>query len=452
MIQSLSMASLAQKYGGRLMLGDAWVNGLSIDSRTLAEGQLFAALPGENTDGHDFILAAAKKGAQAALVQRPVDADLVQWVVSDVVEAMGQVATECRSQFKGTLFGITGSNGKTTVKEMLAAICGRRGSTLATRGNLNNHLGVPLMLSELAAEHRYAVIEMGASAIGEIDCLASIAQPDVALVTQVGHAHLEGFGSRGGIVRGKGEIYDHVSAAGRAVINLDSYGHEEFLRRATAQQLTFSARAGVEADVRATDIRIHLQGSSWRLVTPLGETPIEQRQLGMNNVYNGLASAAAALAAGFSLNDIRQGLTQSAAVAGRLFPRGGLAGCNLLDDSYNANPDSVAAAIDVLASCAGRRILVLGDMAELGNDEVVMHRQAGELARLKGIDCLVTVGDLAAEAARAYGDKAKDFDNTGAAAEWLLQEIDANTTLLVKGSRSARMERVVEALTPGEKA
>lgn len=451
MITPLSLALLAKTYGGDLMGGDAEISRLVIDSRKASHGDLFAALTGQHVDGHDYLAQAAQSGASAALVQRPVDVDLVQWVVPDVVQAMGWVAGESRNQFRGTLFGVTGSNGKTTVKEMLAAICNRRGECLSTRGNLNNHLGVPMMLSELQSQHRYAVIEMGASAIGEIDYLASMAKPDVALVTMVGHAHLEGFGSRGGIVRGKGEIYDHIPATGRAVINLDSYGHEEFLRRTRVQQLTFSTRVNSGADVLATDIKNHSQGSTWRLVSPLGEIEIQQSHLGMTNVYNALAAAASALAAGLGLEDIREGLAAGQRVEGRLFPRAGREGSLILDDAYNANPDSVAAAIDVLAGRQGARWLVLGDMAELGEGAAEMHRQVGELARRQAVDGLIAVGELAAHAAEAFGSGGQVVASTDEATRWLLPRLSADTSVLVKGSRSARMERVVQGLVAEEK-
>lgn len=451
MIRSLSLARLAQIHGGILINGEADFSSISIDSRTLKGGELFIAIRGPRFDGAQFIDAAVKSGVKALVVSEPYPAcALPQWVVGDTTLALGQIGAAFRSDFAGTLVGITGSNGKTTVKELLASLFKERGEVLATRGNLNNQYGVPLMLSELSDSYQFAVLEMGASAEGEIGYLAGLCAPDVALVNNVGHAHLEGFGSRDGIMRGKGEIYSSLGSFGRAVINLDSYGSDYFINLVKAQSLTFSARGNSAADVRVSDIRIHQKGSVFSLNTPLGDIEVSQSLLGANNVSNAAAAATCALAAGMGLDEIRRGIGNAEAVQGRLFERCGAGGCRILDDAYNANPDSVKSAIDVLSNFGGSRILVLGTMGELGEGAPDFHREIGEYARAANLDSLIAVGPLAKLGAEAFGSNATCFNTNADAAAWC-REIDApGMTLLIKGSRSAHLEEVIESLTGGE--
>ncbi len=452
MIGNLSLATLANQYGGTILNGDADFGSLSIDSRDILPGQAFIAIKGPNFDGHEFALEASAMGVGSLILEHPDGSlDTPQWVVEDCVKALGHIGRSCRQSFRAPVIGITGSNGKTSVKEMLGSILRQRGEVLTTKGNYNNHLGVPLMLAELANKHAFAVLEMGASAEGEIAYLSDLVRPDVALVNNVGNAHLEGFGNRDAIVRGKGEIYRSLRDAGRAVVNLDSYGAERFLTQVadqnSAQILTFSATGNTQADVKVSNIRVHDQGADYFLHTPLGDVEIHQSVLGLNNVSNGAAAATCALAVGIRLDEIRQGLGQVGQVSGRLFCRRGIQEARVLDDAYNANPDSMAGAIDVLANFDGTRVFVMGAMAELGEDAADYHRQMGERSRTAGIDCLVCVGGATKPAAEAYGSQAIWVETNEEAAQQCLELLGPHTTVLVKGSRSARLDEVVTVIT-----
>ena len=448
MIADLSLAKLADLYGGIILNGDAEVSSLSIDTRESQIEQTFIAIKGPNFDGHNFTAEAAKASAAALVVevpQRSINAP--QWVVEDCVETLGLIGKTCRKSFKAPVIGITGSNGKTSVKEMLASILQQRGEVLFTKGNYNNHLGVPLMLAELSSKHVFAVLEMGASAVGEIACLADLVQPDVALVNNVGTAHLEGFGSREAIVQGKGEIYQSLSDAGRAVVNLDSFGAEEFLHQISAQVLTFSATGNSKADVRVSDVRVNDAGANYLLHTPIGDIEIQQSLLGINNVSNGAAAATCALSVGMRLEEIRAGLAEVGQVSGRLFRRRGVRGSRILDDAYNANPDSMAGAIDVLTNFGGTRVFVMGAMGELGAGTEQYHRRMGEKSRQAGIDCFICVGEATKVAAQAFGSKAIWVDTNEEAAQICLGLLGPNVSVLVKGSRSAALEEVVNVIT-----
>lgn len=452
MIGNISLSVVAQQYGGLILNGDAVIKSLSIDSRTLKSEQVFAAIKGPNFDGHDFAAKAAEAGISALVVERPsLELKTPQWVVSDCVKALGQIGSCCRDAFRQPVIGITGSSGKTSVKEMLASILRQRGEVLSTKGNFNNHLGVPLMLSELSEEHAFAVLEMGASAVGEIAYLSGLVKPDVALVNNVGTAHLEGFGSRQAIVQGKGEIYQSLTDAGRAVINLDSYGAEDFLQQVSdqnsAQVLTFSATGKAQADVKVSHVRIHDQGADYVLHSPLGDIDISQSVLGLNNVANGAAAATCALAVGMRLDEIRNGLNQVGQVAGRLFSRQGIAGSWVLDDAYNANPESMMGAIEVLANFDGKRIFVMGAMAELGPEAESLHRGIGEKARAAGIEHMICVGEPTKTAASAFGSNALWVESNDQAAQCCRDLLGPKVVVLVKGSRSARLDEVVTQIT-----
>lgn len=444
----LSLATMASHYGGVILNGDADIQALSIDSRVLRPGQTFIAIQGPNFDGHDFAADAASKGVKALVVEHPLRGLAVaQWVVEDGVKALGLIGKSCRNSFKAPIIGITGSSGKTSVKEMLASILRQRGEVLSTKGNYNNHLGVPLMLAELDPKYAFGVLEMGASAVGEIAYLADLVRPDVALVNNVGTAHLEGFGTRENIVRGKGEIYQSLSDAGRAVVNLDSFGAGQFLSQISAQTLTFSASGKADADVRVSDVRVHDGGAIYLLHTPLGEIEIQQSVLGLNNVSNGAAAATCALSVGMRLEEIRAGLKHVGQVSGRLFRRRGIGGARVLDDAYNANPESMSGAIDVLTNFGGTRVFVMGAMGELGSGSEDYHRQMGEKARQAGIDCFICVGEATKPAAQAFGSKAIWVNSNEEASQLCLELLDSNVTILVKGSRSARLDEVVSVIT-----
>lgn len=448
MMAALSIRAIAGALQADYAGPDLSVGGVATDSRRINAGDLYVALRGERFDGHEFIAAVAARGAAAAVVARPVASLLPQLTVADTREALGLVARINRRAFTGPLVGVTGSAGKTTCKEMLAAILGHCGPVLATEGNLNNEIGVPLTLLRLALEHRYAVVEMGAARAGDITYLCRFAEPDVALVTGALPAHLEGFGSLDTIAATKGELFAGLRAQGVAVINADDVYAPQWRRQAGDRKVvTFGLQAG--ADVGARALALGAAGTRFTLVCAQGEAEIELGLLGLHNVRNALGAAAAALAAGASLAAVSAGLAAVRPVPGRLQARTGSAGGTVIDDSYNANPGAVRAAIDVLASLPGRRRLILGNMAELGAGAETLHREVARYAAQRGIEEFWSVGPWAAAmcaefapadaaAARAFADNAELIAALDSAA--------AAPATLVKGSRSAGMETIVAAL------
>ena len=360
----------------------------------------------------------------------------------------GLLAAAWRARHTMPLVAVTGSNGKTTVKEMIAAILAQRGPLLVTQGNLNNDIGVPLSLLRLDPAHRHAVIEMGANHSGEIAYLTRIARPTVALITNAGPAHLEGFGGIEGVAHAKGEIYQGLSADGIAVVNADDVYAPLWRELVGAHRMmTFGLKN--LSDVRA-EWRAEAGGSLLQLSTPAGGVQIKLPLPGRHNVMNALAAAAAALAAGAALADIKNGLEAMQPVHGRLEPAPGINGAELIDDTYNANPASLQAALDVLAACATRKWLVLGDMGELGEDAAALHEQAGEKARAAGVEALYATGVLSCHAVRTFGAGALHFANHTGLIAALTKQLEHETggvTILIKGSRSARMEDVVAALS-----
>lgn len=418
--------------------------GISTDTRTLAAENLFFALSGPRFDGHDWLAQAQARDAAAAVVARPVQAPLSLLQVADTRLALGALARHWRMRFNLPVVGITGSNGKTTVKEMITAILAQRGPVLATQGNLNNDIGVPLTLARLGAEHCGAVIEMGANHLREIAYLVDLARPTVGIITNAGPAHLEGFGSLDGVAQGKGELFAGLPLEATAVINADD--RFAALWRGLAKgrtQLSFGVQN--DADVRAS-YSAQAQGSAIRMHTPEGDVEVLLPLPGRHNVLNALGAAAAALAAGAGLADVKAGLESLGGVAGRLQRKTRADGGAVLDDTYNANPASLRAAIDVLRELPGESWLVLGDMGELGGDAAQLHAQIGAYAREAGIPRLFTLGKLSAEAARAFGAEAQSFDALNSLAAALREQLRPDITVLVKGSRSAGMERVVQAL------
>ena len=439
-----SLAQIARATGGELHGADAQVNGVSTDTRTLRQGELFVALAGENFDGHAFIEIALQQGAVGVLVSRSVASECPHIIVSDTRVALGELASAWRQQFAIPLIAVTGSNGKTTVKEMLTAIMSVRHNTLATKGNLNNDIGVPLTLLRLHSEHQCAVIEMGANHAGEIAYLTTLARPQVALITNAGPAHLEGFGSLEGVARAKGEIYSGLSEQGMAVINDDDRFSDYW--RSVCDGLAITGFGLKQAsDITAT-WRASAAGSEMHIQTPVGETQLTLGLPGEHNIMNALAACAAALAAGATLADIKTGLQTLRGVAGRLQIRDGKSGSRIIDDTYNANPASLVAALEVLRNFDGQHFLALGDMGELGSNSEALHRQAGLQAREFGVKRLYAVGQLAARAAESFGEGAQHFEDQSAMINTIEQALAADVTLLVKGSRLAHMERVVQAL------
>lgn len=440
----LSLSMCEAPLSAQLLGDDVDFTGVSIDTRTDAVGAVYVAIRGERFDGHDFIAQAECSGATALIVEREVDSSLPQLLVSDTTRALGDLARFWLSRHAVPVIAITGSNGKTTTKEIITSILSELGPVLATRGNLNNDIGVPLTLFELNQTHRYAVIEMGASGPGDIARLVKIAPPDVAVLTNVGAAHLEGFGSLDGVAQAKSEIYAGLSRQGSAVINLDDTYSPQFRDAAIGRKRrTFGVTP--QADVQGVPgpgLQIETFGRTLRADFPL---------LGDHNGMNALAAVAAVQCLDVQDRAILSGLAKVRTVGGRLEEKRGAGGLKLIDDSYNANPTSVSAAVEFLARRPGRRHLVLGEMGELGGDPDAIHADVGRLARHRGIDRLWALG-RAAPAARAFGESGLAFEDIDAMLESLREGLEAQDTVLVKGSRTARMERVVNALIETQEA
>ncbi|PJJ98797.1 UDP-N-acetylmuramoylalanyl-D-glutamyl-2, 6-diaminopimelate--D-alanyl-D-alanine ligase [Lysobacteraceae bacterium NML75-0749] len=446
-MKPMTLAQIAELTQGRVV-GDAarQVDVIATDSRKLPSGQvLFVALKGEHFDGHDHVQQAAAAGACAALVSRELPLSLPQVVVQDTQAALADIARGLHRARRLKAFAITGSNGKTSVKTLLAAILQRAGRTHATPGNLNNEIGLPLTVIGTPEDSQYAVYEMGAGQPGDIAWLTAVAAPDVALVNNIAPAHLERMGSLLGIADTKAAIYDDLREGGTAVINADDAFAEYFAARAGNHKVL---RFGLEAsaDVRADNIRSDAEGSQFRLLCPQGEADIRLALAGRHNIANALAAASMALAAGLSLADIKAGIESVVPVAGRLAAQRLASGAWLIDDSYNANPGSLGAAIDTLAAAGGETWLVLGDMRELGADAARLHTEAGARARAAGIQRLYALGALSAEAAKAFGEGAQVFDSHQALATALQNDMRADVRVLVKGSRGSAMDRVVTLL------
>lgn len=441
---NLELAMVAECTQGRLRGTSLRVTSVSTDSRALAEGALFVALRGERHDAHDFVAAAQENGAAAALVEREVDADLPQVIVADAQRALGQLAGAVRAARDTCVIGITGSNGKTTVKSLVASILGRHAPTHVNSGSFNNEIGLPLTLLSMPEDSRFAILEMGAGKPGDIDYLVRIARPQIGLVNNIAPAHLERMGSIDGIAETKGALYAGLPDDGIAVINIDDAYAGYFSDLAGARR---KIKFGLDpaAEVSARDIR-QSATSEFVLCTPQGEMPIALALSGRHNLLNALAAASIALAVGVPLETIRDGLEAARAVAGRIARRAHPGGAEIIDDSYNANPASFAAAIEALAACAGRRVLVMGDMRELGADARRLHAETGALARQRGIDGLYATGELSAAAVEAFGAGARHFDTQAALVGALHAELVPATTLLVKGSRGSAMDKVVNAL------
>ena len=446
-----TLAEFARACGGRLSGNDAVYTDVVSDSRTLSPQQLFVALKGPRFDGHEFVGAALALGAAGALVAAEQPVRLAQIIVPDTQAALERAARHWRAGFTGALVGVAGSNGKTTAKEMTAAILGQTGNCLATRGNLNNHIGVPLTLLRLTPAHRFAVVEMGANRAGEVAALVSIARPTIGMITNAGAEHLEGFGSLEGVARAEGEMVAGLTLGATAVINADDEFAGLWRAFTPARVVTFGVRE--PADFSATEVHtsVGAEGflTQFRLSSPAGSAAIHLAVGGAHNVANALAAAAAAASAGAGLEHIAAGLAAVRAVPGRLQFKQGASGAWLIDDSYNANPSSVRAAIEVLSSLAGRKWLVLGDMAELGEFAHQEHSAIGEFARAHGVERLYATGPLAARAVDSFGAGAQWYSDAAALTAALtgaLGKAAPDVRLLIKGSRVNRLERVVDAL------
>jgi UDP-N-acetylmuramoyl-tripeptide--D-alanyl-D-alanine ligase len=449
-----NLADCAARVGGRLTAADAVFDGVVTDSRGSCRGQLFVALRGERFDGHDYVANAAANGAAAAMVDHPLDCDLPQWVVPDTLAGLGRLAAAWRERIPARVVAITGSNGKTTVKEMVAAIFSRAGRTRATTGNLNNHIGMPLTLLA-ARDEDYLILEMGANHHGEINAMTRIARPEAALITNAGRAHLEGFGTVAGVARAKGEIAAGLPADGTFIFMAGTPWTPLWHVLACGRRaLTFgsSPDARVRADDAAVELVWDQAGFRTRFEADADGRPltIELGLAGRHNVRNALAAIAMATALDVSEQAIRDGLAGLRPVRRRLQPRRTADGIRLIDDTYNANPDSLLAAIAVLTAVAGRHTLVMGDLGELGADELSLHRQMGEAARTAGVDALFAVGRLSAAAVEGFGEGARHFADQAALVGALRPRLGPGDLVLVKGSRLSAMERVADALCTGE--
>lgn len=441
-----TLSAVAREVEGRLVGADQSFGVVSTDTRALSAGSLFVAIPGDRFDGNDFVAEARAKGAAGALVSRLAASPLAQIEVRDSRRALGAMARAWRAAFSIPVVAVTGSSGKTTVKELIAAILSVSRSVCVTQGNLNNDIGVPLTLMRLNAEHDAAVIELGANHAGEIDYLAGLAQPTVGVITNAAAAHLEGFGSLRGVCVAKGELLDHLPRAGTAVLNADDQFRADWVARSRCEfTVTFGFAANADCRVLG-EPQYMATGSEFRMRLPDGdEADVWLPLLGRQNVANACAAAAAAQAVGTSLDDIVAGLARATPVRGRLRAVPGRNGATIIDDSYNANPGSVRAALDHLAALRGRRILVLGNMAELGPEAPALHKEIGEYARGR-CDLLFAIGDLASQAAAAFGADGRRVADIAAARDVLEPLLGTDVTVLVKGSRVMGLDRLVKAL------
>lgn len=442
---NLALADIARWTDGRLTGADTRIDTVSTDTRTLAPGALFVALRGEQHDGHAFVDAARAAGAVAVLVDHALDLDLPQVVVADTLVALGDVARGVRASRDARVIGITGSNGKTTVKSLTASILARHGRSHVNSGSFNNEIGLPLTLLSAPADSDYVVLEMGAGKPGDIDYLARIARPAVALVNNIAPAHLERMGSLDAIAETKGVLYAQLPADGIAVINADEAYAPRFAELAGTRRIVRFGLA-TPADVGAR-FEAGAPAQQFVLVTPQGETKVQLALPGRHNIGNALAAAAIAHALDVPLATIKAGLEAAAPVPGRNVRIALANGAVLIDDSYNANPGSFAAAVATLAAEPGRRVLVMGDMLELGPDARALHAGIGTLAKQAGIERLHAVGALSAAAADAFGANAAHHRDQAALIDALRAELGAGTTALVKGSHGSAMHRVVAALS-----
>ena len=439
-----SLAQVADCMNGVLCGEDRNFSGVSTDTRTIQDGELFFALQGPNFDGHEHTGSANLNGAAGVVVSDNIADQITQIKVDDTRLALGRFGAAWRDGQDVCVVGITGSNGKTTLKELVAACLSMKAPTLATHGNLNNEIGMPLMLTRISAEHEYAVIEMGANHAGEIAYLSSLANPDVVVITNAAAAHLEGFGSIEGVARAKGEILETQKRPTFAVLNADDDYYSYWMSLVDdVKILSFGFTAA--ADITADNIELHSAFTTFDLHLPNTSINVSLPLPGLHNVQNACAAAAVAMALDVDVEQIKFALESIRPVAGRLQPLTGINGCTLFDDSYNANPLSTTMAVEFLAGLEGESWLVLGDMKELGDDAKDLHREIGVSARVNGIDRLLALGNLSKASAEAFGEGANWYSDI----DTLIEDVKtagSAANVLIKGSRSMRMERVVDAL------
>lgn len=441
----MSLTQIAKTIGCTPPKQDIFFEGICTDSRKLKPHNLFVAIKGEHFDGHDFVAQAFANSASAALVEKTIDCPIPQLSVTHTLRSLGKITESWRDQYSLPIIGVTGSNGKTTVKNMIASILRAHvglENTLATEGNLNNEIGVPLMLAKLKAEHRYAVLEMGMNHFGEIAYLTRLVKPSVAVITNAGAAHLEGVNDLAGVAKAKGEIFLGLQQNGTAVLNKDDAFFEYWKKSASHFNL-LSFGLEQQSDVTAIE-----ENNQLLFKTPAGQIDIQLPLLGKHNIMNALAACAATIAINIDLHTIKKGLETVSSTPGRMYPYVLPNGTQLIDDTYNANPYSLQAAINTLASLPGQKIMVLGDMKELGDDANDLHFQAGQKIRSAGIDYLFTVGEMTKLTTEAFGANANHFATKEKLIESLIPLLDKVNAILVKGSRSMKMEQIVTALMP----
>ena len=451
----MMLSDCAEAVQGKLIGENAAFTSVSIDTRAIQPGQLYIAIKGHNFDGNGFVDQAQKAGAIAAVVHQGVKSTLPHVVVDDTRLALAELAGAWRRSLSArgnealSVVGITGSNGKTTVKEMVAAIVGVNDPVLFTQGNLNNDIGVPLTLLRLNEQHRYAVIEMGANHAGEIAYTSRYAQADVVIITNAGAAHLEGFGSVEGVAKAKGEIIETLKKDGIAVINHDD-AYFDYWKSVAGNRRILSFGLNSVADVSAKAIKTEIRDSTFvttfELVTSQGTVDIVLKLAGQHNVVNTLAATAASLALGIDLKQIKQGLESVKPVTGRLQPLVSRLGNIVIDDTYNANSASLKAGLDVLTGFTGKPWLVLGAFGELGPDSPKIHEEMGALIKANGVVRLLAVGADSRNTVQAFGKGATFFETQQDLIDVLKQELKGDETILIKGSRAQRMENVAAAL------
>ena len=445
--QWLKLSQVADMAQGKLQGEDDYISSLSTDSRKLSKGQLFVALEGDRFDGHEFITQQVEQHAHGALIHKQVETTLPTIMVDNTLDGLARWSKAWRKIVAPQMVAVTGSNGKTTVKQMLSNVLSLAGSTCYTQGNLNNHIGVPLTLLTLRKHHQFAVIEMGANHFGEINYLSCLAEPNIAVITNAGPAHLEGFGSIEGVSRAKGEIMNGLLADGVIVLNADDQYLNAWLQMATDRDLKVVTFGFDEkADVRG----ISHKGSE--LVIAFDDQRIEVNLplLAKHNACNALAVAAVALQLNVDHRLIKQGLETANHVRGRLQTKLGINGSTVLDDTYNANPGSMSAAIDVLCAQSKEPWLVIGDMGELGDEAEQIHAQIGTLAKSVGVKKLFTLGELSKYATQSFGEQANHFYTHNELSEALLAQLNNECCVLVKGSRAMHMEDIVRSIIQRE--
>lgn len=447
----MKLSEMAELLGCDKPSGDDNTLGrISTDTRGLEVGDCFLALRGEQFDGHDFLPAAKKAGAAVAIIEKNGDIDFPTLQVENTREAYGKLARAHRRQFDIPVIGITGSSGKTTVKEMTAAILRQAGQVLATHANHNNDIGVPQTLLQITKEHDFAVIELGTNHTGEIAFSAQWVEPTIALVNNISAAHAEGLGDERGIAKEKGCLYQALDPHGTAIINLDEPFADTWLPVLPCEHvITFATEKEAVVSAGAITMQAPMQ-THFDLHTPSGSIPITLPLLGQHHVYNALAAASIALACDVPLEAIQAGLASLTPVAGRMQVRAGKSESTVIDDTYNANPGSMTAAIDALSQFPGQRLFVMGDMGELGEKAAHYHRQVGLYARKKGIDKFLSCGELSAQASEAFGLGGQHYSDQSSLIEAILPELNAELTCVVKGSRSSAMDNVVQAIVAAQ--